>query len=103
VSLQDFHTIKYRNIPRDDNRGGGNKDLSSNLGKLSISFFDGSSKTKAREWVQKIDTYFHINPMTEAKAIKFATFHLDGEANEWWYHGLVTLGHATNISYLDFT
>jgi hypothetical protein len=41
--------------------------------------------------------------MTEAEAIKFATLHLDGEAHEWWYHGLVTLGHATITSYLDFT
>jgi hypothetical protein len=28
---------------------------------------------------------------------------LDGEAHEWWYHGLVTLGHASITSYLDFT
>jgi hypothetical protein len=41
--------------------------------------------------------------MTEAEAIKFATLHLDGEAHEWWYHGLVTPGHATITSYLDFT
>jgi hypothetical protein len=53
-------------------------------------------------WVQKLDTYFQLNPMTEAKAIKFATLHLDGEAHEWWYHGLVTLGYATITSYLDF-
>ena len=36
-------------------------------------------------------------------AIKFATLHLDGEAHEWWYHGLVTLGHNTISSYSDFT
>jgi hypothetical protein len=41
--------------------------------------------------------------MTETDAIKLATLHLDGEAHEWWYHGLVTLGHARVISYLDFT
>jgi hypothetical protein len=41
--------------------------------------------------------------MAEAKVIKFTTFHLDGESHEWWYHGLVTLGHATITSYLDFT
>jgi hypothetical protein len=29
--------------------------------------------------------------------------HLDGEAHEWWYHGLVTLGHASITSYMDFT
>jgi hypothetical protein len=41
--------------------------------------------------------------MTEAKAIKFATLHLDGEAHEWWYHGLVTLGHSNITSYVEFT
>jgi hypothetical protein len=27
---------------------------------------------------------------------------MDGEAHEWWYHGLVTLGHVGVTSYLDF-
>ena len=41
--------------------------------------------------------------MTETDAIKLATLHLDGEAHEWWYHGLVTLGHNTIDSYSEFT
>ena len=41
--------------------------------------------------------------MIETDAIKLATLHLDGEAHEWWYHGLVTLGHNTITSYTDFT
>jgi hypothetical protein len=41
--------------------------------------------------------------MTEAEAIKYATLHLEGESHEWWYHGLVTLGHANITSYVDFT
>ena len=32
--------------------------------------------------------------MAEIDAIKLATLHLDGETHEWWYHGLVTLGHV---------
>jgi hypothetical protein len=31
------------------------------------------------------------------------TLHLEGEAHEWWYHGLVTLGHSRITSYRDFT
>jgi hypothetical protein len=103
MSLQDFCTIKYRNRPSDHNKGRQNKDLARKLGKLSIPSFNGSSKSTARAWVQKLDTYFQLNPMTKAKAIKFTTLHLDGEAHEWWYHALVTLGHATITSYLDFT
>jgi hypothetical protein len=41
--------------------------------------------------------------MTELEAISFATLHFDGEAHEWWYHGLVTLGHNHITSYLEFT
>jgi len=41
--------------------------------------------------------------MMEAEAIMFATLHLEGEAHEWWYHGLITLGHSHVTSYLDFT
>jgi hypothetical protein len=39
----------------------------------------------------------------EFDAIKLATLHLDGEAHEWWYHRLVTLGHASITFYMDFT
>ena len=41
--------------------------------------------------------------MTETGAIKLATLHLDGEAHEWWNHGLVTLGQNTIHSYGEFT
>jgi hypothetical protein len=41
--------------------------------------------------------------MNETEAISFTTLHLEGEAHEWWYHGLVTLGHSCITSYMDFT
>jgi hypothetical protein len=41
--------------------------------------------------------------MTKTEAISFATLHLEGEAHEWWYHGLVTLGHSRITSYTEFT
>jgi hypothetical protein len=40
--------------------------------------------------------------MTETEAFSFATLHLEGEAHEWWYHGLVTLGHSRVSSYREF-
>jgi len=40
--------------------------------------------------------------MTELEAISFATLHLEGEAHEWWYHGLVTMGHNSITSYREF-
>jgi hypothetical protein len=41
--------------------------------------------------------------MTETEAIRFMTLHLEGEAQEWWYHGLVKLGHSRITSYREFT
>jgi hypothetical protein len=40
--------------------------------------------------------------MTETKAISFTILHLEGEAHEWWHHGLVTLGHNHITSYREF-
>jgi hypothetical protein len=47
--------------------------------------------------------YYKLNQMNETEAISFATLHLEGEAHEWWYHGLVTLDHSRITSYRDFT
>jgi hypothetical protein len=41
--------------------------------------------------------------MTKLEAISFATLHLEGEAHEWWHHGLVSLDHNRMTSYLEFT
>ena len=40
--------------------------------------------------------------MIEIDAIKLSILHLDGEAQERWYHGLVPLGHDTTTLYSDF-
>jgi hypothetical protein len=78
-------------------------DFIKKVGNLNIPTFIWSSQCSAQAWVQKLDTYFKLNSMTESEAISFATLHLDGEAHEWWYHGLVTLGHNHITSYLEFT
>jgi hypothetical protein len=43
------------------------------------------------------------DPMAETDAIKLATLHLEGEAQDWWYHGMSTLGHAHIVTYAEFT
>jgi hypothetical protein len=105
-SFQDYYNAKYRNKPREWNKAvqyQQNYDLMRRVGRLTIPSFDGSTKSSASAWVQKMDTYLQLNPMTEAEEIKISTLHLDGEAHEWWHHGLVTLGHANITSYVEFT
>ena len=53
--------------------------------------------------MEKLDIYFQCNQMSEVEAIKVATLHLDGEAQDWWFHGMVRLGHSTVTSYAEFT
>jgi hypothetical protein len=71
------------------------------VGKLTIPSFDGSSICISRSWVKKLDAYYKLNQMTKIEAISFATFHLEGEAHEWWHHGLLMLGHNHITSYRD--
>ena len=40
-----------------------------------------------------MDVYFQLYPMVEEDALKMDILHLEGDANEWWFHGLKTLGH----------
>ena len=65
--------------------------------------FDGSSNSSTKSWVEKLDIYFQLNQMSETEAIKVATLHLDGEAQDWWFHGMVTLGHSMVTTYAEFT
>jgi hypothetical protein len=78
-------------------------DFIKKVGKINIPNFHGSSRCSAHAWVQNLDTYFKLNLVTKSEAISFTTLHLDGEAHEWWYHGMVTLGHSHITSYLEFT
>jgi hypothetical protein len=109
MTLFEYCGLRLRNRPREPQRGGpqqkqrNNLDFIRKVGKLTIPSFDKSSKYTARAWVQKLDTYYKINHMTKTKAISFATLHLEGEAHEQWYHGLVTLCHSRITSYREFT
>jgi hypothetical protein len=86
MTLVKYCGIRLMNHPRELQRGGPqhqqghNLDFIRKVGKLTIPYFDGLSKYTSRAWVQKLDTYYKLNQMTETKAINFATLHLEGEA-----------------------
>lgn len=50
-----------------------------------------------------MDTYVQLNRTIEVETIKMATLHLEGEAHDWWFHGLSTLGHTSVTFYEKFT
>jgi len=91
--------VKFLRRGESHKKGNGkNKELKHKLGKLTVAFFDGSEKISARAWLQKLETYFVLNPMKEKDAVQFATLHLEGEAYEWWYHGHTTLGSSLGMN-----
>ena len=93
-------------LPRHHHRGGGfiqNHDRHHSMGRFFLPNFDGSSKISAKAWVEKLDIYFQLNKVPEMEAIKIAALHFEGEAHDWWFHGLSTLGHANVTAYYEFT
>ena len=81
-------TLNYRGNPRNPYH---NYELNNSIGKITFRYFDGTSNCSVSSWIQKMDTYFQMNPMEERDAIKFASLHIDGESIDWWFHALEIL------------
>ena len=77
ITLDQFCGLKFRSKPRLYHRN--NYELEHRAGKMEIPYFNGSTKMSARAWVQKLETYLHLNPMREMNSIKFSTVYLDGK------------------------
>jgi hypothetical protein len=81
MTLVKYCGIRLSNRPREPQRGGlqqqqgHNIDFIQKFGKLTIPSFDESSKCTVRAWVQKLDTYYKLNQMTETEGIIFTTLH----------------------------
>ena len=73
--------------------------MKSTLGKVILSSFYGYSQMYSNACIQKLDVYFKLNPMVEDDAFKMTILNLEGEANDWWFHGINTLGHDHVSSY----
>ena len=56
---------------------GQNYNLNKKVGKLALTYYDGSWKTFVGDRIQKVDNYFQLNPIPEEEVIKYATIHLD--------------------------
>ena len=104
ITFKDFCQLK--GINRGKGKGGGSYThgtiLKHTMGRLFHPTFNGSSKSSSKARVKKLDVYFQLNQMMEG-AIKIATMHLEGEARDWWFHGLTMMGHARVTTYKDFT
>ena len=50
-----------------------------------------------------MDIYFQLNKVPKVEAINIVALHFEGEAHNWWFHGLSTLGHNNVTTYAKFT
>lgn len=104
MTFTKYYDMKTRNGHRRRYEEQSHRDIQQCLGKITIQIptFDGLGSCLARAWLQKLDTYFSLNPMFEEEAIKFATLHLESVVHEWWYHGMVTQGHDSITTLEEF-
>ena len=93
ITFEQYFTMANKIKKKENKSLHQNKELNCAIVKVPLPTFDGSSQCSANTWVQKLDVYFQLNPMVEEDALKMAILHLDGDANEWWFHGLKNLGH----------
>ena len=69
-----------REEPREHSEGGRSM-FSSKLAKLDLPRFSGDDPT---EWFTRVDQFVEYQGTTEVQKASLASFHLEGEANQWW-------------------
>ena len=73
---QDAYSRSHR-----DNNEGPRLNVSSKTAKLEFPRFSGGDPT---EWVARVDQFFEFQATAEAQKVLLVSFHLEGEANQWW-------------------
>lgn len=64
-----------------ENTEGGRPLFSSRLAKLEFPKYFGNDPT---EWFTRIDQFFEYQGTLETQKVSLASYHLEGEANQWW-------------------
>lgn len=85
-SFREFCANKRREMAR----GYVNEELKHEVSKVAIPTFNGSGEMSAHQRLQKLNTFFLLNPMTEV-------------AYDWWTHGRISLGHKDVKSSEEFS
>ena len=96
VPFREYVDMMNTLMPKKENRREhdiSGRELKNKISKFAAPTFDGTNKISARAWLQKLQTFFTLNPMKESDAVQFASLHLEDAAYDWWYHGMTTQGH----------
>ena len=68
-------------ITNREGNGGGRLVVSSKTAKLEFPRFSGDDPT---EWFNRVNQFFEFQNTLEAHKVSLASYHLEGEANQWW-------------------
>ena len=80
VLLATQETPTRGNHYREGNEGG-QLVVSSKTAKLEFPRFSGDDPT---EWFNRVNQFFEFQNTPEAQKVSLASYHLEGEANQWW-------------------
>lgn len=81
---------------------GSKRDLQQKLNKMRVPMYDGR-KVTARAWLHQLQTYSTMGPnMVEEDAIHFVSLYFEGDALEWWRHGLTSQNYSNITSFDEF-
>ena len=79
-NINNHPSYSYKENTKEE-AGGSRMVFSSNMAKLEFPRYTGDDPTK---WFAKVSQFFEYQGTTEAQKIALASFHLEGEANQWW-------------------
>ena len=66
LTFKEFFDLWYKTNPRGGfHNHNQNYEIKNVIWSISFPYIDGSSKCTTSSWVQKLDTYFQLNPMDE--------------------------------------
>lgn len=66
---------------KEESREGGKPIFASKLAKIEFPKFSGDDPT---EWMTKVDQFFDYQKTDPSEKVYLASYHLQGEANQWW-------------------
>lgn len=73
--------LHFNRVESQDNYDGGRPIFSMQLAKLKFPRFAGDDLI---EWFTRVDQFFEYQGTAEMQNVALASFHLQGEANQWW-------------------
>ncbi|KAL5575959.1 hypothetical protein UlMin_017658 [Ulmus minor] len=67
--------------PHREENDGGRQIFSSKMAKLEFPKYSGADPT---EWFNRVAQFFEFQGTADNQKVSLASFHLEGEANQWW-------------------